>query len=633
MSSKAKQRRQAARAANSTPAGSSSSAPDSNTAPSSNTGPPSDSDASSSSSEELDRWAAPVGAVAGTGGDVLLHSVYLGLAGRDLLEGATLKLVQGHRYGLVGVNGVGKSTLLRAIARRQLAGFPAHLRIVHVEQDDAATPPPDSTPVDWLVASDTELAALRREEAGLLKRADGADAARLAEIFAELAVRDADTAADRSRTLLSKVLVFSDAMLSRPASTLSGGWRMRVLLARALFLQADVLLLDEPTTHLDLPGIMWLQSFLRQHTSECVVVLVSHDRALLNAVATDIILFAKQQLKYYAGNYDAFEQAKAERLAKQRHLYDWQVRNEEHYKDSIDRALAHARATGDDKVLGQVASRRKKLERFGAEKRDDGRRWRVATRRKDGSFDLLRQRVEEPEEERAVVFEFGDPPELLVHGPTLQLQDVTLGYPGQPAVLTHVSLDVPAHGARIALVGANGAGKSTLMGALAGTIAPRAGTVVRHHSVRLGVFAQHDVNKLDPGDTPVSHLQRCFGSSMSALDARQALGGFGLSGPVALQTIRTLSGGQKTRVVLAALALACPHVLLLDEPSHHLDLASVQALIEALRAFKGSIVLVAHDQHLIRSVADTVYRVGRGTVTLCESLDAYLEQLQSVRKP
>jgi len=453
-------------------------------------------------------------------------------------------------------------------------------------------------------------------------------AQRLAELYSELELHDADTAEERAREVL-RSLQFTDDMLVVPVATLSGGWRMRAVLARALYIQADLLLLDEPTAHLDLPGILWLQRYLCQQA--CTVVLISHDRTLLNAVATDIIHFHRQKLTYYPGNYDSFEVTRADQLQKQRHLYEWQTRTEQHIKESISSALDHARASGDDKVLGQVASRRKKLERFGAEKREDGRRWRVGTRRKDGWIDGARQRVEAPEEDKPVVFELGTPPQLLVHGSTLQLQDVSVRY-GDRTVLTRVSLDVPAQGTRIAFVGANGAGKSTLMGVLAGTVSPTSGTVVRHHSVRLGVFAQHDVNELDPAATPVSHLQRRF-PELSPHDARQALGGFGLSGPVALQTVRSLSGGQKTRLVLATLALACPHVLLLDEPSHHLDLASVQALIDALRAFEGSVVLVAHDQHLVRSVADTIYTVAGGRVAVCENFDAYLERLARPQKP
>ena len=293
----------------------------------------------------------------------------------------------------------------------------------------------------------------------------------------------------------------------------------------------------------------------------------------------------------------------------------------------IEKALDHARSSGDDKVLGLVASRRKKLDRLGAEKKEDGRRWRVCTRRKDATIDGARQRVQAVVEERPIVFEFGPPPELLVHVPTIQLQNVTVKY-GDHVVLSHVSLDVPVYGARLAIVGANGAGKSTLLSVLAERLAPSSGTVVRHHSVRVGVYAQDDVNRLDPTSTPIAHLQSLF-SNLSEHDARQALGGFGLSGHAALQQMRTLSGGQKTRVVLTALALACPHVLLLDEPTNHLDLASVEALIEALQEFEGSVVLVAHDQHLIRSVAETIFRVDAGVVRRCDDLDAYLTELQA----
>jgi ATPase subunit of ABC transporter with duplicated ATPase domains len=569
--------------------------------------------------------AAAGGGAGGDGKDVLVTGLYVALAGRDLLEHATLKLVHGRRYGLVGANGVGKSTLLRALARGLLPAFPRHLRVVHVEQDGtagAALLDPHVTPVAWLVASDTELQVLRRQEAA------ATTAAEVAAAMEALALHDADTAEARARALLTS-LRFKAAWLDGPMSALSGGWQMRVRLAHVLYVRADVALLDEPTTHLDLPGIVWLQHFLTTALHGTTVVLISHDRALLNAVATDMIHFADQRLVYYAGDYDAFVQTRAEQQQKQQHLYDWQTRTEAHIHESIAHALQRAHASGDDKALGQVASRRKKLERFGVEKTDDGRRWRVGTRRKDATFDGMRRRVEAPVEERPIVFKLGPPPELLVHGPTLQLRDVSVRY-GDRTILTHVSLDVPARGTRLGIVGANGSGKSTVLALLAGTLAPTSGGVVRHHSLRVGVFAQHDVARLDPSSTPVRHLHAAFpdGAYATEHDARQALGGFGLSGPIALQPIRTLSGGQKTRLVLATLALSQPHVLLLDEPSHHLDLPSVEALIGALTAFAGSVVLVAHDQHLLARVATTVYRVERGTLALCDSLDAYLGELR-----
>ncbi|KAJ7451155.1 P-loop containing nucleoside triphosphate hydrolase protein [Mycena latifolia] len=519
--------------------------------------------------------------------DIHLPSIDVSFASNRILSGATLTLAHGRRYGLIGRNGVGKSTLLRHIAMREVP-IPAHITILFVEQEIIGD---DTLAIDSVLKADVWRDHLMKEEASLNAtltslEAEGDDkrfvdareeaSSRLADVHARLSDMDAESGPARAAALLAG-LGFDEADQQRPTKSFSGGWRMRLALARALFVKPALLLLDEPSNHIDLNALAWLEDYLQ--TWPGTLLVVSHDRAFLDAVATDIVHQHSNRLDYYKGNFTQFYSTKSERDRNLRKEYDTQMDYRKHLQAFIDRWRYNANRAA------QAQSKIKILEKLP---------------------DLQPPEVEETEQ-----FKF--PETEKISPPLLQMNEVTFGYTPDKIILKGVNIDVGLD-SRIAIVGANGAGKSTLIKILTGDLYPFSGHVNRNGRLRVGYFAQHHVDSLIPTMSPVQFLASKF-PGKSEQEYRQHLGNFQISGMTGLQSIGTLSGGQKSRVAFAVLSLQQPHILLLDEPTNHLDIEGLDALMLALEKWNGGVIIISHDERFITTVAKELWVCGDGTVS------------------
>ncbi|WP_018954298.1 ATP-binding cassette domain-containing protein [Thioalkalivibrio sulfidiphilus] len=490
---------------------------------------------------------------------------------RILFQGADLSLHAGWRVGLTGANGTGKSSLF-ALIRGELhadtgsCSLPPDWVIASVAQE---TPAVSRSALDYALDGDTELRVLQAELAEAEAAGDGT---RMGTLHARLDAIDAWWAESRAGRLLHG-LGFSDADLSRPVSDFSGGWRMRLNLARALMCRSDLLLLDEPTNHLDLDAVLWLEQWLAGYPG--TLILISHDRAFLDAVVDHVLHIEREALTLYTGNYSDFEQRRAEALAQQQALYERQQREIAHMEAFITRFKAKA------SKARQAQSRVKALERMAR---------------------LAPAHVDSP-------FHFSFPPPARLPNPLLQLDRLAAGY-GERVVLDGVRLALRP-GDRVGLLGPNGAGKSTLIRVLAGSQAPLSGVREPAPDLAVGYFAQHQLEQLDPQATPLLHLQRLDPKAREQ-SLRDFLGGFGFVGDAALAPVAPFSGGEKARLVLAMLVYQRPNLLLLDEPTNHLDLEMRLALEIALQDYEGALVVVSHDRHLLESVCDDLWLVANG---------------------
>mmetsp|Transcript_17779 Transcript_17779/g.53537 ORF Transcript_17779/g.53537 Transcript_17779/m.53537 type:complete len:803 (+) Transcript_17779:248-2656(+) len=550
--------------------------------------------------------------------DIKVVNMTVRVKGKLLLENTDVNITAGRRYGLVGPNGMGKSTLLHLIMKRRLP-VPAGLDVLLVEQEVVGT---EQSAVQAVVSAKGRLMELREEEAELNRRlgdisldgepaapdANGAGgsgatppeggdgqaadldddeaAARLTEVYDELQEEGHHTAEAEASKIL-KGLGFDEKMQQRATNSFSGGWRMRISLARALFIEPTVLLLDEPTNHLDLRAVLWLEEYLMRWKKTLVVV--SHDRGFLNNVTTDIIHLHDLKLHSYRGNFAQFEEMYEQKRTEVNKAAD-------KYEKQIKAAKRSGNKANQDKVNKNMkqAQSRKKAGR-GLDTRDDeGAAEAAAAPRRWTDY--------------TVKFSFPEPTELTP--PLMQLNDVSFKYPGREDFgLSHLDIGIDM-GSRIAIVGPNGAGKTTLMNLLAGDLEPTHGESRRSQKLRIGRYAQHFVDALQMDDTPVEYLQRKFPESGKKLeDLRAMLGRFGLAGHHHLQPIVKLSGGQKSRVVFTAICLSQPHILLLDEPTNHLDMQSIDALSDALAEFEGGVVIISHDAQLLQHVCDETSEV------------------------
>ena len=508
--------------------------------------------------------------------DIRSDSVTIRMGKNLLLNNANLVLNAGHKYGLIGRNGSGKTTLLRALAEGALEGVSPFIQILHVEQEISGG---TETPLQCLLESDVERTSLLKEERTLLEDPSDAASVRLATIYERLDAIDAAAAEARASSILHG-LSFSPEMMNMPTSGLSGGWRMRVALARALFVEPEVLLLDEPTNHLDLFAVLWLEQLLRDWPK--TIVVVSHSRSFLNSVCTEIIHLDQQLLTYYTGNYDSFEITRSEQLRLQQRQHEAQEKKRDHMMSFVTRFRYNANRAK------MAQSRLKALERMAL----------VAPVLVDSTFS----------------FTFPDPDEA--PQPFIQIIDCEFGYSAGHPLFTDVNFSIDAE-SRIALVGANGAGKTTFMNVVLGKLEPRKGQVIRNPKVRVAHFSQHHLESLTPHLTPLEFMRSKFPAATEQA-IRAHLGSLGITGDRALQPIYTLSGGQKSRVAFALITYTKPHLLLLDEPTNHLDMETVHALLEALLGFQGGVVVVSHDEHLITSLCDEIYLVGGGKMTRFE---------------
>ena len=509
--------------------------------------------------------------------------------GTPLLQNCTLQIFADQRVGLVGKNGCGKSTLFRLIrgAVKPDAGevfLQSGKSIAFVEQEIISSSQPA---IEFVLDGDVELRRLEK----ILVQAEH-DAAWF-EAQQRYETIDGYGAHARAAQLLNG-LGFASGVLQHSVSQFSGGWRMRLNLARALMHRADLLLLDEPTNHLDLEAILWLEQYLVRYPGSFIVV--SHDREFLNACVNCIAHINNRQIDLYTGNYDEFERTRAERLQQQTQAYQQQQKQVAHMEDFVRRFRAKATKAK------QAQSRIKALERL----------TRIApVHVENGRFEL---QIDAPERS----------PDVL-----LRVINVSFGYLGNP-LLENVQLVLQA-GARIALLGPNGAGKSTLVKLLTGEIKPVSGTVDFAPGIRIGYFAQHQLDNLDVNATPLQHMAR-LAPKKTELELRSFLGRFGMGGDAESRPVATFSGGEKSRLALALLAWKKPHLLLLDEPTNHLDLDMRDALTLALEAYAGAVVLVSHDRSLVRAVADELWLVADGQAQLFDGdLEDYKKWIDARR--
>ncbi len=499
-----------------------------------------------------------------------ISDITYAVEGRPLFEGASATIPEGHKVGLVGANGAGKTTLFRLI-KGEIAlesgelSLPARARIGGVAQE---VPSSSTSLIDTVLAADTERASLMAEAES------ATDPHRIAEIQTRLADIEAWSAEGRASAIL-KGLGFDAEAQRRPCSDFSGGWRMRVALAGVLFAQPDLLLLDEPTNYLDLEGALWLEQYLARYPH--TVIVISHDRDLLNRAVGAILHLENRKLTLYQGGYDTFARTRAEQRAVLAAEAKKQDARRAHLQSFVDRFKAKATKAA------QAQARVKMLEKMVP--------------------------ITAPEEAAKQVFTFPAPEQL--SPPIIALESAAVGYGGTP-VLKRLNLRIDQDD-RIALLGRNGEGKSTLSKLLAGKLEVSEGRITRSSKLRIGYFAQHQVDELDLGASPLLHLQRLRPEEHQA-KLRARLAGFGLGADQAETEVRKLSGGQKARLSLLLATLDAPHLLILDEPTNHLDIESREALVEALTAYSGAVVLVSHDMHLLSLAADRLWLVKGGAV-------------------
>jgi ATP-binding cassette, subfamily F, member 1 len=504
--------------------------------------------------------------------DIKVHQMTIRAKGKILLENTTLTIAAGRRYGLVGPNGKGKSTVMRMIARRQVP-VPENLDVLLVEQEVVGT---EDSALESVVAADVELEGLQVDDE------DGGVSDRLNEIYERMNELGSASAEARASKILHG-LGFTEVMQRRATNLFSGGWRMRISLARALYIQPTVLLLDEPTNHLDLRAVLWLEEYLTRWKKTLVVV--SHDRDFLNSITTDIIHLHDERLHYYRGNFESFEDMYAQ---KRREM------NKEFEK--YEKQMKAAKKSGSKDKQAKVDKQAK----AGAK----GKGGKKGSKQSEGSSETTTA-APRKWNDYTVKFEFPEPTELS-SAQLLQLMDASFKYPGREDFgLQDLNIGIDM-GSRVCIVGPNGAGKTTLMNLLAGDLEPTQGDQRKSHYLRIGRYNQHFVDALAFDVSAVEYLQSMSGLRQEEIRAK--LGKFGLSGHHHLQPIMKLSGGQKARVVFAAIALSNPHILLLDEPTNHLDMESIDALADALKEFEGGVVIISHDSRLLSRVCDDAER-------------------------
>jgi len=519
-----------------------------------------------------------------------LNGITVRLGGRTILDAATAALPSRSRVGLIGRNGAGKSTLMKAIIGAiepddGAIEMPRNTRIGYIAQE---APNGTATPIETVLAADTERAAL------LAESEHSHDPDRIGEIHDRLIAIDAYGAPARAARILVG-LGFDDEMQQRPLDSYSGGWKMRVALAALLFSEPDLLLLDEPSNHLDLEATLWLESFLKSYPA--MMVVISHERDLLNGVVDNILHLEGGKTTLYAGGYDAFERQRAERAAQ----------------------LAAARANQD--------AQRAKLQDFIARNSARASTAKQAQSRVKALAKM--QPIAAMAEDPTLSFDFPDPDEL--RPPLITLDMAAVGYSDTP-ILQRLNLRLDPDD-RIALLGRNGNGKTTLARLLAAQLTPMDGAMNATGKMRVGYFTQYQVEELDRDDTPLEHMTRMMKGKTPAA-VRAQLGRFGFSGDKATTKVAKLSGGERARLALALITRDAPHMLILDEPTNHLDVDAREALVQALNSYSGAVVLVSHDRHMLELTADRLVLVDEGTAReFAGSLEDYTDLILGRNQP
>eukprot|EP01006_Ploeotia_vitrea_P046516 TRINITY_DN67031_c2_g1_i2.p1 TRINITY_DN67031_c2_g1~~TRINITY_DN67031_c2_g1_i2.p1 ORF type:complete len:622 (-),score=98.50 TRINITY_DN67031_c2_g1_i2:350-2182(-) len=511
----------------------------------------------------------------------------------EILQDTVLKLHAGNRYALVGPNGCGKSTLLKCIAAGEIA-VNKKIDFFYVDKEVDAS---DTTALEAVLSVDKEKDRLEAEceELGCVDSPEAE--ARLTQIYERLDELEADTAEARAGRILAG-LGFNKVMQQKACKDYSGGWRMRIALAQGLFVNPTFLLLDEPSNHLDIEAVVWLEEYLKKFSG--ILLVITHSQDFMNNVCTHVIRMHLKKLCYFKGNYDTYIRTRSEQEENQMKRYNWEQDQIKHMKEYIAR-FGH----GSKKLARQAQSKEKtlaKMERGGL--------------------------VDKVQAEKTLCFYFPDCGKL--SPPIIQFQGVTFAYPGCAPLYKNVTFGIDLD-SRVALVGPNGAGKTTLQKLIGGMLEPTDGVISRNGHLRVVRFAQHFVDQLPFDMHAIGYIQKEFPDVQEIQTARQLLGRYGLTGSSQLQPIGTLSEGQKARVVFAMMAYKNPHILLLDEPTNCLDMDTIDALAEAILDFDGGVVLVSHDIRLISQVAEEIWIVENGEVAVFNGdIAKYKEQIRTI---
>lgn len=522
--------------------------------------------------------------------------LYVG-KGQMLLENAEINIQYGKKYGIIGRNGIGKSVLLRAIINREdpFSFIPSWFNILHVEQEITGDERP---PLDFLLSSDRERLWLLNEAKRLEKletdREDDPEMEYdpeydLTDIYERLREIEAHKAESRASSILAGLQFNENEMRTKQSKDYSGGWRMRLSLARALFLTPELLILDEPTNHLDLHASIWLENYLKNYRK--TLLLVSHDESILDDCVDNILYFSNKKLYRYKGNYSSFLKTKEQ---------------------------------NDSRISKKKNKNEVKLKKI-KESAQKNRGSKLGARKKDEVTKYKTKETQETSFEKEPRFKF---PEVVGQQETavLKFDDVSYSYKENDDVVKSLSFGIYMD-SRIALVGANGTGKSTIMKLMSGELLPTFGSLVRSNQLRIVKYDQHAEEKLDLESTCIEWIQRNSQES-EGKECRKILGRFGIQGDTATQKIGTLSGGQKSRLVFAVLTLQKPHLMLLDEPTNHLDLFSIKALIEGLKEYRGGLVIISHNQKILSECCDQTWVVHNNKVTKYEgSFEEYKDSI------
>ncbi|CAG9766826.1 unnamed protein product [Ceutorhynchus assimilis] len=530
--------------------------------------------------------------------DIKIENFSISAKGNELFTNANLLIANGRHYGLVGPNGHGKTTLLRHIAQKAFA-IPPNIDILYCEQEVVAD---DFTAVETVLNADIKRNTLLAEQTKLEEQFNAGDLQvqeRLNEVYVELKAIGADSAEPRARRILAG-LGFTKKMQDRATKNFSGGWRMRVSLARALYIEPTLLLLDEPTNHLDLNAVIWLDNYLQGWKK--TLLIVSHDQSFLDNVCNEIIHLDNLKLYYYKGNYSMFKKMYVQKKKEMIKEYEKQEKRIKELKSS---GSSKKQA---EKKQKEALTRKQEKNRSKTQKQEDG---------------ALPQELLQRPKEYMVKFRFPEPPPL--QPPVLGLHNCTFAYSGQKPlfVKTDFGIDMTS---RVAIVGPNGVGKSTFLKLLVGELTPQEGEARRNHRLRIGRFDQHSGEHLTAEETPSEYLMRLF--DLPYEKARKQLGTFGLASHAHTIKMKDLSGGQKARVALAELCLNAPDVLILDEPTNNLDIESIDALADAINEYTGGVIIVSHDERLIRETSCALYIIEHQTINeLDGDFDDYRKEL------